>query len=94
MKVFLIMQTIIGDWIENHKDVISVHAGFESKELAEAFLINSINCPPIVLSGWLQEPEYEEETGLQIGVTNISQYESEAFYHIVECDILTATMHK
>ncbi len=84
MKVYIVMTTIIGHWVEDNQNNIFISKIFSTKEKAEEY----INLQPKeVPNGYIDNYQYDDEGNI-CGSEWESQYNSPAYYHIVETEVL------
>lgn len=83
MKVYIVMQTIIGDWMEDFHDSTFIKAVFSSEEDAKTFMDLQ---PKTIESGYAEVP-VQDEDGEQIGVDWVPMYETKTYYVIHEHEV-------
>jgi hypothetical protein len=84
MKVYIVITTIIGNWVEDFQDSVFTDKVFSTLEKAEEY----INLQPKeVPNGYIDNYQYDDEGNI-CGSEWESQYNSPTHYRIVETEVL------
>jgi hypothetical protein len=83
MKVYIVMETVYGDWMEDNKDVKFVKAVFDSLDKANQF----VSMQPLTTDGGWNEEYIYDDNGDVIDSNYVSMYQLNVSYYVSEFEI-------